>query len=742
MNQAWAKVLRDSAAGKSRKGQQAADLFAQALTLHQGGRIADAQTLYQQILRKRPDHVDALTMLGLSEQQSGRLEEAERLLKRAIQLDRRSVVAHNNLAAVLVAMRRPDEALISCQNAIALKPNSESPHYNRGNALLLLERFGDALAAFDAAIALNPRHAAALNGRGTALSELREYGDAIVSYEKAIALKPDYVEAINNHGCALEKQQRMDEAIADFDRAIALAPLFTDAWVNRGQVLCKLHRFDEALASYDRALSINPQVPAAWLGCSVAFQATGKLAEALAACQKALSIRPDYCEGMTQLGLCLGQLGEIDSAIACFDRSLVLEADNEVALSNRIFNLDFSENADYAQQQLARSDWWRNIGETIFARSSQRHDNDRDPNRRLVLGYVSSDFMLSSPSLAIRPVVQNHDKSQFEVICYYGHHLEDDVTESFRKAADRWHSVGQWPDERLSDCIRADKIDILIDLSGHTYGNRLRLFARKPAPIQVHAWGFGTGTGLPTIDYLFSDPVVLPAEVRHLFAEQIWDLPSATIMEPPAERLRSSDPPVLSNGTLTYGVFNKVSKISDAAIGVWARILQSNTTARLLIKDGLLSKPGVADMLREKFAARGIAPDRISFQGSTSRDGHLAAFSQVDVCLDPFPQGGGISTWEALHMGVPVVSKLGAGVSSRLAGAIQSAIGLPEFVAADDDGYVEIALRATPDRLKALRRDLPGMIDKTCGPVVYTRAVEAAYRSMWKKYCGSLGADA
>jgi predicted O-linked N-acetylglucosamine transferase (SPINDLY family) len=254
----------------------------------------------------------------------------------------------------------------------------------------------------------------------------------------------------------------------------------------------------------------------------------------------------------------------------------------------------------------------------------------------------------------------------------------------------------------------------------------------------VTAWGHATGTGLPTIDYLFSDPVSIPEDVRDLFAEQIHDLPCAIIIEPPGAKLRCSEPAVTSNGYLTYGVFNRVSKFSHAAIGLWARILQSDLTSRLLIKDRTIDDAGIRRMLLERFAFHGIAPDRVRLLGSTSREEHLASYRQVDVCLDPFPHGGGVSTWEALHMGVPVVAKLGNGMAERVAGAILSAIGMPDWVAADDDRYVEIALRPTPEPLREIRHELPDLIGRSCSPAAYTSAVEDAYGTMWRKYCGAV----
>jgi predicted O-linked N-acetylglucosamine transferase (SPINDLY family) len=208
------------------------------------------------------------------------------------------------------------------------------------------------------------------------------------------------------------------------------------------------------------------------------------------------------------------------------------------------------------------------------------------------------------------------------------------------------------------------------------------------------------------------------------------------IVEPPPAGLRCEAPPVASNGYVTYGVLNRVSKISDAAIRVWARILRTDATSRLLLKDKLLDDVSVQRSLLERFAGHGIGPDRISFQGSTSREGHLAAHQSVDICLDPFPQGGGVTTFEALYMGVPVVAKLGDGVASRLAGAILSSVGLSDWIGADDDAYVDIALRSTPERLRTIRNELPGRIARRCSPTEYTRAVEQAYRAMWQKCCG------
>jgi predicted O-linked N-acetylglucosamine transferase (SPINDLY family) len=719
-----------------RKGDDVADLFVRATAYHRFGQLAEAQVGYKKVLKKRPNHFDALHMLGVCEHQSGDSLSAARLLRRALLLDPQSAAARCALGVALAALQRPDEALACYDDLIALKPDFVDAHLNRGNLLLRLRRLTEAIASFDNVIAIDPHHVNALYDRGYALQELGRFADAIACYDRVLTVKPAHVPALVNRGAAFKDLRQAEEAIADFDLALAIEPDQTTGWINRGEALLILGRLGEALASFDKALSINPELSIAWLGRANILMLTRNLIDAMTACQHALVIEPDSAKALVQLGQCHALQGDAEVAVSWFDRALAIRPDDEIALSNRIFTLDFSRDGDFARHQAARSEWWRQIGSKISAERSLQHENDRDPTRRIVLGYVSAEFRQRSAAFSFRPVLENHDKTRFEVICYSGSPTEDAVTDSFRELADRWRSVLQWSDDRLADCIRADKVDILIDLSGHGDGNRLRTFARKPAPIQVTAWGHATGTGLPTIDYLFSDPVSIPAEVRHLYAEQIYDLPCAIIIEAPRPELRCSHPPMMSNGYLTYGVFNRVSKMSDAALGVWARILRSDVTSRLLIKDYLLDDASIQRMLLERFAARGIAADRLCLLGSTSREEHLAAYQRVDVCLDPFPQGGGVSTWEALHMGVPVVAKLGNGMANRVAGAIMSAIGMTDWVAADDDQYVAIALRSSADRLRKIRHELPDLIDRHCSPAAYTRAVEESYRTAWEKHCG------
>lgn len=719
-----------------RKGDDVPVLLARAMAFHQFGHLAEAQAGYKKVLKKRPNHFEAIRLLGLSEHQRGNFEAAERHLKRAILIDPQSAEARSALAASLAAQHRPIEALNCYDTLIALKSDFVDAHWNRAELLSQLQRFDEAIASYDSVISLNPRHLNALTRKGEALHHLGRFIDAIASYDRALAFKSTHLPALIDRGAAFKDLRHLERAVADFDLALATDPDNTIASLNRGEALLMLNRRDQALASFDKVLSIDPRDALAWLGRANILMLTGKVTESLAACQRALEIEPASAKALTQLGIGHSLQGETEIALAYLDRALAIEPDLEYAITCKVYIEDFKDGCDFASHQATRSAWWHRIGAKIHANRSVQHENDRDPARRLVLGYVSAEFRHRSAAYAFRPVLANHDKARFEVICYSGTPTEDDVTETFRQVADRWRNVLQSSDDQLEQCIRADKVDILIDLSGHTDGNRLRTFARKPAPIQVTAWGYANGTGLPTIDYLFSDPVMIPPEVRHLFAERIYDLPCAIATEPPRTTLFCEKPPVLTNGYLTYGVFNRVSKISVAAIDLWAKILRADSTSRLVIKHYQIDDAAVRGMLLEKFASRGITPDRICLMGSTSREQHLSTYAQVDICLDPFPHGGGVSTWEALYMGVPVVAKLGNGATSRVAGAILSAAGLTDWVASDDDQYLDIALRSNNDRLSKIRRELPNLIERRCSPIAYTRAVEQAYQTMWQKYCG------
>jgi predicted O-linked N-acetylglucosamine transferase (SPINDLY family) len=436
-----------------------------------------------------------------------------------------------------------------------------------------------------------------------------------------------------------------------------------------------------AEADFDAALAIDPVLESAWRGKAQVGILSGNFAPAIAACMKALEQDPASEVAITLLGACYARQGDIVNAVEHYDRALAIKPNYEDAITRKIFTLDFAPDADFAVHQSARRAWWDTIGVKISRREQQR--SMPDPNKRIVVGYVSSDFRVHSAALAFRPVLRNHDRRAFEIICYSCSPLNDEVTEECRSLADSWVEAAQFSDDELADRIRSDGVDILVDLSGHTAGNRLTVFARKPAPIQVTAWGAGTGTGLQTMDYFFADPVTIPETVRHLFAEKVYDLPCVITTEALPD-VQPSPLPMIRNGHVTFGVFNRIDKISDGALAMWSKLLRDIAGSTIVIKN--TADQFLRDGLVGRFVAHEVAPDRVRCIGTTSRPEHIAEFANIDISLDPFPLNGGVSTWESLQAGVPVVTKLGGSAPSRLGGAIVKAVGLDDWVAEDDDG--------------------------------------------------------
>lgn len=731
----------DEASRREQTRQRAAVLFPAAVDAYREGRHQDAQTICRDVLKDLPDHFDALHLLGVSEADCGRFEQASATLARATALHPNSAEAQSNLGWSLLRQGRCEDARICLERAVALHPDFPTALTNLGTALMHLQRHDEAIAAHDRAIALKPGYTDAHYNRGMALLLADRYEEAKASFEQALALDPRHLPALRGNSLAALNLQNFEEALAAVNAALAIRPDIPILIVQRGRIYQQLCQFERAEADFDAALSLEPDLEPALCGKANVSALTGRTAHAMAACCKVLARNPNSESALTLLGSCLTFQGEIEAALFHFDRALTIRPDNEDALTKKIFALDFVPDADFVALQAARRQWWDAIGSRLPRR--QLRGRRRDPERRLVVGYVSSDFRNHSAALAFMPILRHHDREQFRTVAYSCSPERDDATERCRATVDDWVEAWQLSDERLADRIEADQVDILVDLSGHSAGHRLKLFARKPAPIQVTAVGAVSGTGLPVMDYLLADPVVIPHAVRHLFAERVHDLPSLITIEPPPE-IPPSPPPMLRNGYVSFGVFNRTYKISREALTLWSKLMAALPGSIIVVKNGSMSDSLLREELRARFVAHGIAEDRIRCIGTTSRIEHLAMFAEIDISLDPLPQNGGISTWESLQMGVPVVSKLGTGAGSRCGGAIIKAIGLHDWVADDEDGYLSIALNhaSRPQELAALRASLPARV--AASPAgnceIYTRRVEAAYRTFWRDYCAASAA--
>lgn len=702
------------------------------------GRYAESEALCRQILNELPDHFSALHLLGLCAFAGQHFEAAKQAFKQAVTVDPRSAQAFSDLGATHFALGQYEEARTALEKAIALKPTFPTALANLGNALLHLGCVAQAIEMYDRAIGLKPDHVDALCNRGLAQLAVQQFDRAGQSFERTLLFQPRHVEALVGKGLVNIELKNYAEAMAALEAALAIRPGSAKIMANRGRVNLELSRFEQAAADFDAALSLSPRLEVALQGKAQVSLAMGNTAQAILACTTLLEVNPRSAVAMALLSACFANQGEIASAIELLDAALAIAPDASL-IGRKIFFLDFLADANFAVQQAARKHWWDAVGSRLPQRTLS--PRSLDPDRRIVIGYVSAEFWYHSAAFALLPILRHHDRAKFEIVCYSCAPTQDEVTAKFRQLADVWVDAWQFSDDELADRIQADKVDILIDVSGHTTGNRLPVFARKPAPIQVSAFGHASGTGLQTMDYVLADPIFIPEQARHLLAEKVHDLPCLNTIDPILD-VPPSELPMLRNGHVTFGVFNRINKISDDAIRVWSRVMREVTGSRIIIKHTLLDDPLVRERLVARFVAQGILEANITCVGSTSRHEHLAAFAQVDISLDPFPQNGGISTWESLYAGVPVVAKLGNASSSRAGASIVTAVGLEDWVADDDDGYAAIACKfaAQPAHLAKLRADLPTQLAASpAGNVaIYASKVEAGYRRFWRDYCAAM----
>ncbi|MET4295366.1 putative O-linked N-acetylglucosamine transferase (SPINDLY family) [Bradyrhizobium sp. LB8.2] len=733
---AGARAFQNARLQKKLKKQADAVMSVAVQALGQG-RYAEVETLCRQILTEVPDHFDAAHLLGLRAYDGGRLDEAQQLLERAIALDPRSPDAHGNLGAVYFNLQKFQDARACQEKAIALKPNSPIVLTNLGNTLLHIGLSEQAIELHERAIRLKPDYADAFCNRGMAELIKGQFERAKESFDRALVFQPRHAEAIAGKGMVCIELRHYEDAAAAIAAGLAIKPDSPRILAQRGRLNLDLSRLEQALADFDAALALSPRLEVALQGKAQVNILKGNTAEAMAAVQTLLEGNPRSDIGIALLASCYASQGEIATALEHLDAGLAIAPDYADLIGRKIFLLDYLPGADFAVQQAARKHWWDAIG----AKLPQRALSPRklDPDKRISIGYVASEFRNHSAAFALLPVLRHHDRARFEIVCYSCSPLRDEMTDKFRSTADVWVDAWQFSDDELADRIQADGIDILIDVSGHSTGNRLHVFARKPAPIQVTGFGHAAGTGLQTMDHVLADPIFIPQSARHLLAEKVHDLPCLITIDPILD-VPPSEPPMLRNGYVTFGVFNRIYKISDEAISVWSTVMREVTGSKIIIKHTLLDDPLLRGRLVARFVARGVAVENIVCLGSTSRHEHLLAYAKVDISLDTFPQNGGVSTWESLYGGVPVVAKLGNGASSRASGSIVAAVGLDGWVAEDDDGYAGIACKyaAQPAHLTKLRAELPARIAASrAGNVgLYTREVEAAYRQFWRHYCG------
>jgi predicted O-linked N-acetylglucosamine transferase (SPINDLY family) len=564
--------------------------------------------------------------------------------------------------------------------------------------------------------------------------------EAVAVYRRAVALKPNLAEAFFNLGNALRELGQLDEAVAAFGHAIAVRPNYAEAYNASGLALRSMGQIERAIAAFRQAIVLLPQSAEAYSNLGMALRDAGQLDESIAACRQAIALKPEFPEAFVNLGIALRVQGRSAEAIGAYRQAIVLRPGYAEAHSNLVYALHFDPGYDARSIALEHDRWNRQHAEPL-KKFIQPHANDRNSDRRLRIGYVSPDFREHPIGRFLLPLLANHDKSQFEVFAYAQVLVPDSTTQRLRSYVDHWRNITGTSDAQAADLIRKDQIDVLVDLTMHMALNRLLVFARKPAPVQITYLAYCSSTGLQTIDYRLSDPYMdPPGGDESIYSERTIRLPDTYWCYEPIIANSQVDPlPASQRGFVTFGSLNNFCKASEPALAAWITLLRNVPNSQLLLH---ALEGSHRQRLRDRLEREGIDPTRVRFASFMPTQQYFDLYRLIDIALDTFPYGGGTTTCDALWMGVPTISLAGKTGVGRGGLSILSNIGLSELVADSEQTYVQLASGLASDvaRLSQLRSTLRQRMQRSSlmDAPRFARNVEAAYRQMWQTWCGNV----
>ena len=652
-----------------------------------------------------PQQLGAWVGQALQRHQAGDWAAAEALYRQVLEADPGHVDALHLYGCLCDDRGRTDEAIGLLTRATGRNPIAYPYFYNLANMLSKQGRLGEAIGHYRTAVRLKPDYAVAYNNLGLALTRQGDSAGAKACFEKAIQHRPGYADPFYNLGLELKAEGDLGRAIAAYREAIRIRPDDADAHYNLGNALSLAQRLEDAVAAYREALRIQPETP----------------------------------KIHTNLGTVLMKLGRLEEAVTCFREALRLDPADVFCHSNLVSAASYATPDPAAMY--AESLQWERIHGAPLRSVVTPHTHGRDPERRLRIGYVSADFRAHAAAYWIEPLLAGHQHGGFEIYCYSNSAVADEVTERLKTQADVWVACAALSDHEMAARIRRDDINILVDLSGHTGGNRLLVFARQPAPVQVSWFGFPVSTGLKAMNYRFTDGIMDPeGENDRFYSETLIRLGRFyATFRPDPQTPAPGEGPVACNGYVTFASFNNFAKITPPMLALWADILRATPDSRLLFQSAGLDDADLGGQVRTFFAEKGVAPERLILRGWTGLSEYLRLGTEADIALDPYPFNGGVTTCHALWMGLPVVTLSGQSAASRAGRSLLTRVGLPELVAENPLQYRDIALGLAqdPGRLALLRASLRermasgGLLD---GPGL-AREVESAYRTMWRAWC-------
>ena len=715
---------------------QIAVALKQALELHKHGDLTGAANIYAGVLKADPFNFDALHLSGVIAFQQNRVSDAEEYFVKAMKTKFVSASFLLNYGLFLNSINRYVDALVVFDKATSIDPNSLGVSLSRGIALRNLGRIDDALKCFESAASLNDKNPDIWSNMGEIFVLLHDMDKAIFYFCKAAALNQDHGKQLNKLANSLHVDKKYSEARKVYEKSVLLGFADFSTFFNYGQLLSSLNFFESAIDNFEKALAISPNDVQCLFCLGNALNSIGRFEDAIVCYDKALSFKPlDHLILMNR-GNSLKDLHRFDDALVSYKEALNANPKYFYAHSNILFFMNYVDHfsVDHRIQEARR------FGENVskFAKKFTTW-NTSHCRHALRVGFVSPDFRNHPVGYFLEGVLSKIDAAKLECYAYSTNPLEDDLTERLKQNFKHWKSLFNAEDFQAASIIHADQINILIDLSGHTAGGRLPIFACKPAPIQISWLGYFATTGLKEMDYILGDPFVTPTCESHHFSEKIKQLPDAYLcFTAPEYIVEVGDLPAIKNGFVTFGSFNNFAKINDEVISLWAEVLQAVPGSRLVFKARQLKNSAIVSQTRDLFASFGIEPRRLSFEIETSRVEYFRSYNKIDIMLDPFPYPGGTISAESLWMGVPVLTRKGNRFISHNGETIAHNSGQSNWIAKDKADYVAKAIHFSAD-LCALARLRSGLRAQVLASPLFdanrfARNFETAMQEIWDDY--------
>lgn len=588
---------------------------------------------------------------------------------------------------------------------------------------------------------------------GNAYQQQQQSEKALEQYGQALSIKPDYGEVYTNMGLIFLGLNQPWEAVAHFQKSLQIRINDAKAFWFLGTTLQELQLWPEAAQAYHAYIHLRPHDPLGYRQMGLLLHQHHQLEAALAYLRQALQLEPNLIAEFMLIGKILYVQGKWEAVMGHYQQAFADEQDqtrwfyqlhleqqntlrqNYPMIHSMLLLCAYGMPGISFEQLTTQLKTWAELYADPLLPRSLHFRNNRSPHRRLRVGYVSPEFDNHSSVRSICLLLQHHDSGQVELFAYSDVEVEDAITANIRPFFHHWRPIFGLDNQAVANLVRADQIDILVDLTGHTYSSRLLMFALKPAPIQVTGLGFGCSTGMKAMDYIFADPIFIAHAEAPLLAEKIAPLSCQIYWSPPEFEIELKASPFTENGYVTFGSGNMLYKLNSQVCETWVRILQACPSAHLSLKTGAFEDPLLRESWFQKFEVRGISRERITLYGLSSRQHHVAFYGQLDIVLDPFPYSGGISTYESLWMGTPVIT---LNHMHRTSASILQTIGHPAFIAANPEDYVALAVQLAnnPAPLAPLRFKLRDALQHsaTCDGPRFAREVEANYHQMWQEW--------